>query len=175
MNSSEEKTFNLWGQALCLFYHYFDLHLTQAPVNIGLCNSLASSDNKPLPEAMLSKIYVAIWHYKFTSNQQINSLWFRDAIWRGRSGSTLAQGMPCSLTAPSHYLNQCGLIICKVFTWRQFHRIGLISILDLSLKMIDLREHTFQKPMSKLSYLVMTWSRLKQCQPFCSGLHVSKV
>ena len=30
-----------------------------------------------------------------------------DAIWRQRSGSTVAQEMACCLTAPSHYLNQC--------------------------------------------------------------------
>ena len=39
-----------------------------------------------------------------------NSLWPSDAIWRQRSGSTLAQVMACCLTAPSHYLNQCWLI-----------------------------------------------------------------
>ena len=36
----------------------------------------------------------------------LNSLWPSDAIWRQRSGSTLAQAMACCLTAPSHYLNQ---------------------------------------------------------------------
>ena len=35
----------------------------------------------------------------------INSLWPSDAVWRQRSGSTLAQVMACCLTAPSHYLN----------------------------------------------------------------------
>ena len=43
-----------------------------------------------------------------------NSLWPNDAILRHRSGSTLAQVMACCLTAPSHYLNQCWLIISKV-------------------------------------------------------------
>ena len=38
-----------------------------------------------------------------------------DAIWWYRSGSTLAQVMSCCLImAPSHYLNQCWLIISKV-------------------------------------------------------------
>ena len=37
-----------------------------------------------------------------------------DTIWRHRSGSILAQVMACCLTAPSHYLNQCWLIISKV-------------------------------------------------------------
>ena len=36
----------------------------------------------------------------------LNSLWPSDAIWRQRSGSTLAQVMACCLTAASHYLNQ---------------------------------------------------------------------
>ena len=37
-----------------------------------------------------------------------------DAIWQQRSGSTLTQVMACCLTAPSHYLKQCWLIISKV-------------------------------------------------------------
>ena len=36
-----------------------------------------------------------------------------DAIWRWRFWSTLAQVMACCLTPPSHYLNQCWLIISK--------------------------------------------------------------
>ena len=44
----------------------------------------------------------------------INSLWPNNAIWWHRSGSTLAQVMACCLTAPSHYLNQCWLIITKI-------------------------------------------------------------
>ena len=55
----------------------------------------------------------------------VNSLWPSDTIWRHKSGSTLAQVMACCLTAPSHYLNQCWLVINKVqwhpsesnFTW----------------------------------------------------------
>ena len=43
-----------------------------------------------------------------------NSLWPNEAIWRHRSGSTLAQVMACCLTAPSRYLNQCWLIISEV-------------------------------------------------------------
>ena len=43
----------------------------------------------------------------------IDSLRPSDTIWRHRSGSTLAQVMACCLKAPSHYLNQCWLIISK--------------------------------------------------------------
>ena len=46
--------------------------------------------------------------------QCFNSLRPSDAIWRHRSGSTLAQVIACCLTTTSHYLNQCWLIISKV-------------------------------------------------------------
>ena len=48
------------------------------------------------------------------SSVRINSLWPGDAIWRHRSRSTLVQVMACCLTAPSHYLHQCWLIISEV-------------------------------------------------------------
>ena len=44
----------------------------------------------------------------------LDSLGPTDAICRQRSVSTLAQVMACCLTAPSHYLNQCWLIISNV-------------------------------------------------------------
>ena len=43
-----------------------------------------------------------------------NSLWPSDAIWRQKTGSTLARVMVCCLAEPSHYLNQCWLITSKV-------------------------------------------------------------
>ena len=46
--------------------------------------------------------------------RSFNSLRPSDAIWRQRTGSTLAQVMACCLTAPSHYLSQCWLITSKV-------------------------------------------------------------
>ena len=44
----------------------------------------------------------------------VNSLWPSDTIWQQRSGLPLAHVMACCLTAPSHYLNQCWLIISEV-------------------------------------------------------------
>ena len=41
----------------------------------------------------------------------LNSLWPSDTIWQQRSVSTMAQVTACCLTAPSHYLNQCWLVI----------------------------------------------------------------
>ena len=58
-----------------------------------------------------------VWvQYKYieTSMQcRINSLGPSDAIWWHRSKPTLVQVMACCLMAPSHYLNQCRLIINK--------------------------------------------------------------
>ena len=44
----------------------------------------------------------------------INSLRPTDVIWRYRCGSTLTQVMAWWLTAPSHYPNQCWLLISEV-------------------------------------------------------------
>ena len=77
----------------------------------------------------------------------IHSLWPSDATWRHRSGSTLTQAMAWCLTAPSHYLKQCWLLISKVqwhssegnltkrylrhqcpkWTWKLFSKIWLKS------------------------------------------------
>ena len=40
-----------------------------------------------------------------------NALWSSDAMWRQEYVSTLAHVMSCCLTAPSHYLKLCWLII----------------------------------------------------------------
>ena len=45
----------------------------------------------------------SILPYGIIRPQWVNSLWPNDAIWRQRSGSTLAQVMACCLMAPSHY------------------------------------------------------------------------
>ena len=54
-------------------------------------------------------------------HETINSLWPSDVIWQQKSGSTLAQVMASCLTAPSHYLNQCWLIISKVLWYLSEH------------------------------------------------------
>ena len=46
-----------------------------------------------------------------------NPLWPSDDIWQYWFWSTLAQVMACCLTAPSHYLNQCWLIITSQVQW----------------------------------------------------------
>ena len=51
------------------------------------------------------------------NRQRINSLWPSDTIWWHKYRSTLAQVMAWCLTAPSHYLNHCWLIISEVLRY----------------------------------------------------------
>ena len=46
--------------------------------NIGSSNSLVQSDNKPLPEPMLTQISVAIWYHQDT----ISINWGKGLVWR---------------------------------------------------------------------------------------------
>ena len=123
---------------------WFTEAIRQCGTNIGSGNSLFSGINEPLPEptvachqghavALISraistqvlKISICKLGLKITllksllhllGGQWVNSLAPSDPIWRLRSGSTLAQVMACCLTAPSHYLNQCWLIISDAST-----------------------------------------------------------
>ena len=73
---------------------------------------------------VLDQFHIKILHiwWRISENEitfwkmtwSFNSLWPSDAIWQHRTWSTLAQVTACCLTAPSHYLNQCWLIISKV-------------------------------------------------------------
>ena len=56
---------------------------------------------------------------------RLNALWPSDAIWWHNSGSTLALIMACCLTQPSHYLNQCLLLMREVL-WSS-HESSIIA------------------------------------------------
>ena len=76
-----------------------------------------------------------------------NSVWPSGAIRQQGSGSTLAQVMACCLTAPSHHLDQCGLIISK-FLWHSsegnFYR--------------DVPQPPFTKVSMKITFLKWNWN-----------------
>ena len=77
------------------------------------------SGDKPLSEPVM---IILPTHICVTRPQWVNTLWPSDDIWRQRSGLTLVQLMVCYLTAPSHYLKKCWLIISKVkFIGRHYH------------------------------------------------------
>ena len=51
------------------------------------------------------------------SAYDLDSLRPCSTTWQHKSGSTLAQVMPCCLTAPSHYRRQCWIFISNIM-WR---------------------------------------------------------
>ena len=77
-----------------------DLNITLAHFNNMVCSFKMFSKSLRAKQTLQNRI--------------LNSLRPSDAIWRQRTGSTLAQVMACCLMATSHYLNQCWLIISKV-------------------------------------------------------------
>ena len=81
-----------------------------------LVGSELQSKKKPKWYKMIFKTFktnfVFSKNFLFTQNilnkyLLLNSFWPKDAIWRQKYGSTLAQAKACCLTAPSHYLSQC--------------------------------------------------------------------
>ena len=61
---------------------------------------------------------------------KVTLLWPNDAIWRHKTGSTLAQIIACCLMTPSHYLNQCWLIISKVQWQSPGPRLNIKTVLS---------------------------------------------
>ena len=90
----------------------------------------------------------------------IDSLWPSDTISRQRYGSTLSQVMACCVTAPSHYLNQCWLIMIAV-QWHSyscnFTRVAFaISITKVCMKMTYLKFYSNFPGASELTFWSMT-------------------
>ena len=73
-----------------------------------------SAHGRPICRWFITHQHLMFTRYCKMPDHFFNSLGPSDAIWRQRSGSTLAQVMACCLTAPSHYLNQCWLVISGV-------------------------------------------------------------
>ena len=93
--------------------------VTWASYVLNLCRHIASlCSNGSMCNPLLyifswSKVppFKVIHLFQIFSDGYRNASWPSDAIWRQWSWTTLAQVMACCLTAPSHYLNQCWLII----------------------------------------------------------------
>ena len=83
----------------------------KVPIVVG-----ASVTNRIHPKTYMCCSCFALFCCGFPANDciDINSLWPSDVIWQQGTRSTLAQVMACCLTAPSHYLNQCWLMISEV-------------------------------------------------------------
>ena len=93
-------------------------HCTHYDVTVMYTANNMTADDVVSYGARASAVMVVIWFAKnipaSAPERLINSLWPNDTIWQHRSGSTLFLVMACCLTAPSHYLNQCWLIISEV-------------------------------------------------------------
>ena len=134
------KDLHIYGYLLCIFLRKYTrnetrLHLPFQDIYhkrarrmieiVARCLTSLVKLNRPLTMKWLSMVlslnesrsHVTEQVSKRDSIQvrlNIISLWPSDAIWRHRSGSTLAQVMACCLMAPSHYLNQCWLVISEI-------------------------------------------------------------
>ena len=104
-------------------YPWYELKMTNLNLQVHLpgSNELKAWEMKVDICVHNTCIYVVIVHVTLVAKAwttilapYLNSLWPSDTIWHQGSGSTLAQVMACCLTAPSHYLNQCWLIISEV-------------------------------------------------------------
>ena len=109
----------------CHFYRHFRNHYILISILLNIV-PVGLIDNKSALLQVMAWCHQAADHYLnqwwpsstipfgITCSQWVNWLWPGDAIWWHRTRSTLAQVMACCLTAPSHYLNQCWLIIGEV-------------------------------------------------------------
>ena len=101
------------------------------------------------------------WKFLVPGSRFFNSLWPSGVIWRQRCGSTLAQVMKCCLTAPSHYLNQCWLMISEVLwhsTDSNFTEKTLkLFIIEINLKFVNLRLESNPPGVHEITPSVITW------------------
>ena len=113
---------------------------------IGSGKNFVPYSTEPLPKPMMTYHEWDMIVYKGTNLSAIymkmsvmitEKLWLNDAICQHTSKARLAHVMVCCLTAQSHYLNQCWLIISRscgihmsTISWEIFR----ISVPDMSLR-----------------------------------------
>ena len=91
------------------------IHFQSTNASLASCSSMVW-----LKLGQHAYIIISMVHVKHKTSSmfwfrwQFNLLGPSDTIWCWKSWSTLVQVMACCLTAPSHYLNSCWLIISKV-------------------------------------------------------------
>ena len=114
-----------WHWSNQLKYSFSSIRLDKTRLILILSLLMLEKEYSSLFVTAISPL-LSYWRYHSlaSSYQSINLLWPGDAIWRHGSRSTLALVMARCLTAPSHYLNQCWLIIREV----PWHSSGCIII-----------------------------------------------
>ena len=106
---NQQPPVTVWQTGLAL--HRGIKHCHNEKMNSTITMEETSSD---ISQHLLTGFWVIL-----CSTIWLNSFWPRDTIRRQRSGSTLAQVMAWCLTAPSHYLNQCWLIVSEI-QWHSY-------------------------------------------------------
>ena len=61
-----------------------------------------------------NKVSDYLYSWMYIHPRLFNTLWPYDVVWRHGPVSTLVQAMACCLTTPSHYLDECLLLIREV-------------------------------------------------------------
>ena len=103
----------LWSPGQELPWLFFLLEMICRFVSNGDFNTAWNRDKIAMSQGFVQR-WVTVLQDPWCCTFTVNSLRLIDAIWRHRSGSTLAQAMACCLTVPGHYLNQCWLMISDV-------------------------------------------------------------
>ena len=99
-----------WGGSTCVSNVFYSKGRNVIMVICGECGYYPTCIFVGISLSFL----IQSWHTKACSWRiVVHSLWPSDAIWWHRSRSTLVQVITWRLTASSHYLNQCCLIIGK--------------------------------------------------------------
>ena len=104
-------------------FHYHGLAIIPAYIGYHTHYKVWVEITYPFPNFSGATVEVWEWvsnfiphftgHVIICAGTKVNSLWPSDAIWRQGSRSTLVQVLVCCLTASSHYMNQCWLVITK--------------------------------------------------------------
>ena len=98
------------------------LHFLINEICRGLCSMKCVTFCPTHKSFLILSMFVCLISWLFCNTRtkpHLNSLWPNDAIWWQRSESTMAQVMASCLTVPSHYLDQCWLIISEV-QWHSY-------------------------------------------------------
>ena len=120
--------------------------------------------DKPLSKPMM---VILTTHICVTRPQWVNTLWSRMIIWRHRSGPALAQVMAYCLTATSHYLIQCWLLISKVL-WHSPESNFLASTEVISLYS-GFENHTLKITATSLLPMIRVW--FINCNTYCGTIN----
>ena len=97
----QQMKFTLWVLVALIYWWLYSLSPRALPYN-----SLSQTFQPMTAQLSLAKILA-------TASCRSSKTGPSDPIWWYRSGSTLVQVMPCCLTAPSLYLNQCWLTMSE--------------------------------------------------------------